>query len=458
MPRAYIQGGVRIALILGAVALLMYAFGVRGDFGGTTFATGSGTGVPGLELKINSKTYYNGTYQPALSWTLKNLVPGVDKFWNFGDVKPGDTGTSSISIHINKNPAWVCLDFVNLTNNENGINEPESHVDSSTTTGELAAGLEFFAWRDDGDNRFEVGEIPLFGTSSQSGLSVLNTKTYALADSGTGGAYADGSTHYVGIYWCAGDLTVNTATAQASCNGEVLGNEAQTDSMSVDVMIRAVQSKQNAKFLCTPKEEPKYGSIKLWKRVVGETNPDYAKFSFALDNGTPFTFPSGQNWIILNNVPVGTHTISELAISGYTTTYGEASYGNTTIPDSDCELTVTEGNTSYCRVTNTKTTSGDNGQCPAGYTKQVDNYKGGLSWKSDGNYLSAILVGGPAGSTNKDPDGRFKYFSNVSKNQTIARKFHDISHICVKPQTSDTSWYKVESTSMWGSLKKKFTS
>ncbi len=428
----YTKRGIRIGILCGLVVFLASVLSVRGEEG-TTFATGGGTGTPGLELKINSKTYYNGAYMPALSWHLKNLVPGVDKFWNFDDVKPGDTGTSSISIHIKKSPAYVCLDFVNLKNDENTVNEPESAVDTTPFEGELAAGLEFFAWRDDGDNKFEVGEKPLFGTSTQSAVKVLNEKTYTLADSQTGSPYADGSTHYVGIYWCAGNLTVDLSTGTARCDGKVLGNEAQTDSMSVDVKIRAVQSKYNTKFLCRPGDEPKYGKVKIWKRVVGESQPDYSKFSFMLDGGSAFTFPKGQNWIIIDNVPVGTHTITETPLGGYTTTYGEAPYGNTTTPDGDCELTVTEGTTAYCRVTNTKTTTNNNGQCPAGYRKQVDNYTGGLSWKSDGKYLSVILVGGPAGSTNKDPDGRNKYFSNVTKYQTISRAFHDISHICVKP-------------------------
>lgn len=250
MERTYIQTATRITLLVGVLAFLAFAFLVRGEIGGGTFATGSGTGTPGLELMIDAKTFYNSVLQPALTWDLKNLVPGVDKFWNFNDVKPGDTGTSSLSIHIKSNPAWVCLNFVNLKDMENGINEPESHVDSSTSTGELAEGIEFFAWRDDGDNTFEVGEKPLFGTTSQSATVVLASTTYALADSQTGLPYADGSTHYVGFYWCAGDLTVNLATAQASCNGKVLGNEAQTDSMSVDVNLTAVQATDRPGYRC----------------------------------------------------------------------------------------------------------------------------------------------------------------------------------------------------------------
>ncbi len=239
----------RILLVLGIVCLLAYVFVVQG-VSGFTFATNTGTGQPPLELTIDARTHYNGKLQPQLTWDLKNLVPGVDRFWNFDDVKPGDTGTSSISLHIKNGPAFVCLDFYNYSDLENGINEPESHVDTSSTTGELGPGLEFFAWRDDGDEKFEIGEKPLFGTTTQSAIQVLKNTTYAIADAATGTPLVDSVTGYVGVYWCAGDLDVDLVNAKVSCNGKVLGNEAQTDSMSVDVGIRAVSAQAQPKFTC----------------------------------------------------------------------------------------------------------------------------------------------------------------------------------------------------------------
>jgi hypothetical protein len=248
MPRAFVQGGVRIALIVSVVALLVYALGVRGA-GGFTFAT-TGSGQAGLELTIDSEASYNGVEQPALSWELKDLVPGVDKFWNFDDIKPGDVGENTISIHVDKNPAYVCLDFTQLTDEENGVNEPEGLVDVDLQTGELADGMEFFAWHDDGDNIFEIGEKPIFGTSTQQATIVLASTTYALADAGTGGPYQPGSVHYFGVTWCAGDMSVNVPTATISCDATALGNEAQTDSMSVDVSLTAVQANDRPGYRC----------------------------------------------------------------------------------------------------------------------------------------------------------------------------------------------------------------
>lgn len=252
MPHSHTKTVIRIVLVLGAVLVLAaVAFGSGNS--GSTFSTNTGTG--GIELKIDNKTFYNGALMPKLSWALKQLQPWCDKFFNFGDVKPGDTGTTTMSIHIKQNPAYVCLDFKNLKDEENGRNEPEQLADNDTD-GELSEELEFFAWRDDGDNTFEIGEKPLFGTSSQSAKDVLKGKTYALADANTGAPYQPNQTKYIGITWCAGNLSVNVATAKIACDQSAMGNEAQTDSMSLDVSLRAVASGQQPKFTCDKSVTP----------------------------------------------------------------------------------------------------------------------------------------------------------------------------------------------------------
>lgn len=223
---------------------------------GPTFATGSGTG--GLEMKIDSTTYYNGVFQPGLSWSLKHLRPWCDNFFDFDDIKPGDTGTTTISIHIKKNPAYVCLDFQNVKDQENSRNEPEREVDGNRR-GEMSSELEFFAWYDDGDNFFEVGEVPLFGTDAQSAKVVLKGKTYALADKNHGTPFRPNQTKYVGISWCAGNLEVDLSTALITCDAEAMGNEAQTDSMTFDVSLRAVSSKQQPWFTCVKEDKPPHG-------------------------------------------------------------------------------------------------------------------------------------------------------------------------------------------------------
>lgn len=249
----------RVVLIGLLVSLVVLIYALTPSTG-YTFATGS------FNLKIDSKASWNGVLQPNSTWTLKNLQPGVDKFFNIDDVKPGDWGEATISFHVNKD-AWICLDFENLKEKENGRNEPELLEDNSGSSGsgELADGTEFFAWYDDkkdvingiwpGDNIFQVGEKPIFGTvdGNQAATITLNNKTYALADSVSGQPFKASKTSYIGIQWCAGDMEVNLATAEITCDPTTMGNEAQTDSFSVDIGFRAVPSKDEKKFRCDKK-------------------------------------------------------------------------------------------------------------------------------------------------------------------------------------------------------------
>ena len=252
----------RITVVVFVLALVLIAAAVRGNELGETYATfyyGKG-----FDLRIDSHAIYNGEEVPRSTWSLKNLHPYKDKFFKLRDVKPGDFGEATISFHVNKD-AWVCLDFENLKERENGENEPESLEDTSGSPweGELADGTEFFAWYDDGDDEFEEGEIPIFGTSTQAATEVLKNKTYALADSIAGDAFPANETSYIGIAWCAGDLEVDVENATVTCDGEALGNAAQTDSFSVDLSFRAVPKEHNDRFTCERKgfscEWPKHG-------------------------------------------------------------------------------------------------------------------------------------------------------------------------------------------------------
>lgn len=256
MPKTFYHRGIKITLVLAVLGFLLVVLVANGAGTGYTFATKNGQGQSGLELKVDSKAVYNGVSQPALSWKLKDLVPGVDHFFNFDDIKPGDMGRHNISLHVKKNPAYICLDFNNLQDFENGMNEPESIVDN-LPSGELSQNLEFFSWRDDGDNVFEKNEKVIFGGSAtETASTLLSSTTYAVADASTGNSCAVNSTNYVGIIWCAGDLQVNLSNANVSCDGSGLGNVVQTDSMTVDVVLRAVQANSNQGFKCKKEVKP----------------------------------------------------------------------------------------------------------------------------------------------------------------------------------------------------------
>ncbi|MDP4020816.1 MAG: hypothetical protein Q8P58_02140 [Candidatus Adlerbacteria bacterium] len=263
--------GARVLLAGGVLSLAVGLFVVRAEEPGITYARSYS--YTKIDLTVDSEASYNGAPWPAGTWGLKDLQPNVDKFFNFSDIKPGDRGENTISLHTNKE-AWVCLEFLNLEQEENGENEPELEAEGSPPSsledeggGELGKWMHFFAWRDDGDNVFEIGEKPILGpVSAKDGL---DNKVYPVADYNNGPAIPANTTKHFGIYWCAGDLSVDVPTATITCDGEPMGNEAQTDSMSVDVQLVALPKSDKPYFKCSdiylppPGEQCDIGSVTI---------------------------------------------------------------------------------------------------------------------------------------------------------------------------------------------------
>jgi hypothetical protein len=247
-----LRRGASIMLFVGMVFVLYIT--LQHTEGATTFAATTGQGKP-LLLTLGSKVTYNGVREPALTWLPKDLVPTADKFFNFSDVKPGDVGLHTIKVRIDNQTAWACLDFKNLTDDDNGQNEPESLVDQNgAQRGELSSNIEMFGWLDiNGDQIYDIKiERPLFGTSTlrQAATTTLQNTSYPVGDSKNGAEIYPGKTKHVTIAWCAGDLVVNSQTGAFSCDATKMGNEAQTDSMKVDVSVRATAFQNNPNFLC----------------------------------------------------------------------------------------------------------------------------------------------------------------------------------------------------------------
>lgn len=221
----------RIILALGMIvfvaAVLISSTGAF--FSDTESSTGNVFTAGAIDLKIDSTATYNGNAVESATWTERDLNPTADKFFNFNDIKPGDHGTNTVSVHVINNDAWVCAYVTGLTENENGINEPESEVDSTPETGELRQNMSWVIWRDtNGNGVQDVGEGTL--TSGQPNNGVL-----ALYDSTTGTPLSASTTGYIGVAW----------TLPAS-----VGNEVQTDSMTGDISFSAVQSRNNLQYKC----------------------------------------------------------------------------------------------------------------------------------------------------------------------------------------------------------------
>ena len=234
---------------------------------GNTFASGV------IDLLVDNDSYITNddgklALNPSTSWSLSKL-PGK-LFFNFTDLKPGDVGEDTVSLHVNTNNAWACMNIDLTGTPENGQNEPEAAVDPTRgkNDGELQKYLTFVFWADDGDNVYEKGEkIFKQGTVKD----IFNGQNWVLADSktnvwGSAGPLAAGTTKYVGEAWCFGTMTQVPVAQDGKgktgkngplvrgtgflCNGEPVGNLVQSDGVTADVHFSVEQSKNNDSYRC----------------------------------------------------------------------------------------------------------------------------------------------------------------------------------------------------------------
>lgn len=269
-------------ITVGSVAVLALAATVA--FYSDTEISADNTFTAGeLDLQIDNKFAYYRDHQVESegNWPLKDLVD--EKFFDFDDVKPGDYGENTISMHVYNNDAWMCMRIDNMQNNENGCNDPESDVDGNCGNpgpgeGELAQKLNFFAWLDEGtvdgfqgqvddekegDNVWQsANELPLFTNTIGPASDVLNGVTYTLADSTFSvlgsGPFEGSTTYYMGVAWCAGTLTVANPAGTGNmvvnpdlnCDGVGMGNNTQSDSLLADIKFYAEQHRNDADFDC----------------------------------------------------------------------------------------------------------------------------------------------------------------------------------------------------------------
>jgi len=261
--------------LLTVAAVGTLAFGAsRAFFSDTEKSVGNSFTAGAIDLTIDSTCSYNG--QPLLNspkcgtWVLKDLNLTSDKFFNFTDIKPGDWGENTISMHVTSNDAWACLTIDNMHNDGNGLTEPEiaaNDLADGVNEGELAQNLYFTAWADDGDNIWEAGEPLLFTNKLGPASDVLNSKTYALADSTIGNPILGGTTRNIGLEWCFGTMTVDEATHTIACDGSNAGNGTQTDSLTADVTFYVVQARNNPTFVCS--------SLEPHRLVLENKDPNY---------------------------------------------------------------------------------------------------------------------------------------------------------------------------------------
>jgi len=279
-------------LIVSASTLLAVIAIVAGAttafYGDVETSSGNTLSAGAIDLGIDNESYYNGALNPGTTWELAfdlddNEGPANGKylFFNFLDLKPGDWGEDTISVHVKDNDSWACMAFDVTADEDNGSTEPELDDEDSYTAddGELDDFVNFVWWADDGDNVLEDDEVE--GSKFKEGaLSDISNFSVTLADSSGTGVLSsgplEGSTdYYIGKAWCLGGMELTPleqndysgpnnpsndgqnpngpATPEdggLTCDGSQLDNSTQTDKVMANVVFTALQERWNPDFKC----------------------------------------------------------------------------------------------------------------------------------------------------------------------------------------------------------------
>lgn len=261
--------------ILLSLAVIAFAgaavWGATGAFfSDTETSTGNTFTAGDIDLKIDNESYVTNNAgvlvaSPANSWEISNLTNQL--FFSFADVKPGDVGEDTISVHAGTNDAYACMAARITATPENSLIDPETDAGdtgpANGDNGELQNNINFVFWNDDGDNVFETGENNIASLSG----TAASIFSGAWSPVGTGAIPGNG-TQYVAKAWCFGGITGAPVAQDGNghmagstngplvrgtgftCSGAGDQNIAQTDGIMVDVSFQAVQARNNANFSC----------------------------------------------------------------------------------------------------------------------------------------------------------------------------------------------------------------
>lgn len=257
-------------------------------------------------------------------------------FFNFDDVKPGDNGENTISLHVDDNPAWICADLSEIKNFDNGCTSAES-ADGDVTCGnpgenegELQDFMAFNIWLDNGAGDHKCNNIKDDDETYVAQDIKIAAGVWPVVDSSTatstvGAGITDAC---VGVSW---NVPLET------------GNIIQTDSLMGDITFTAYQTRNNLQFRCAGGEpEPEKGSLKVNKVTVNGNGT----FNFTGNNGIdPFQIVTTAN--------AGSSTITGLDAGTYSITEATTTAGWTKTGDTCQNVAVTEGQTAECTITNT---------------------------------------------------------------------------------------------------------
>jgi hypothetical protein len=337
---------------------IMVFLGTQAFVSDTETSTGNLFTAGAIDLLVDNTCHYNGkvcakagdsylwegTNEPcSCSWEATNLDGKA--LFSFLDVKPGDVGEQTISLHIDTNPAWVCAELSNINKLENGCNTPEASVDGSceaTSSGELWDNLFVSAWRDNGSGEHSCNNLKDDDENYLVENVQITSVRWPIADSTTGGEPIVDAC--IGVSWFVPSS---------------VGNEIQTDSVTGNLTFQAYQVRNHPNYYCF---NP---SVTIVKSVTNDNGGEAQADDFDLFvGGTPV-----ENSVAKEFAP-GTYVVTESGPSGYSPIFG-----------GDCDvqgnLTVSANEAYVCTVTN------DDQPSTVKIVKTVVNDNGGTKSAND---------------------------------------------------------------------------
>ncbi len=277
-------------LIVGAISALI--FGTQAFFSDTETSSNNTFVAGSIDLKVGNASYLirDGLVSSisASTWSLTDLEDEL--FFNLEDFKPGDMTEDTISLRVDDNDSYLCMDIELTGAAENVATTPETNdgddLANGNWDGELDDELSYMFWADDGDNVLEENEADGFliaGKASEflqgddnggirfpladTTLNIWKASTAGPGDDFTGPVTGE-EEYFIGQAWCYGELapldpvvTQDNLTTEGpmirnttglECEGILVTNVSQTDSMEGNVSFYAEQSRNNPDFVCNP--------------------------------------------------------------------------------------------------------------------------------------------------------------------------------------------------------------
>lgn len=230
-----------------------------------SFVTGA------LDLKLDWNESYNGEHIEAQS-----LTDNPGPIFDFEDIKPGDHGEATVSIHLEDNPGWVWMRAKVTADREVVITEPERSMGDTDPDGELNDELIFTIWKDDGDNVLQEDEEVIKQGNLRDIQSDLRKGTLL-------GEFDASQTHYIGIKW---ELP------------REVGNRVQKDKIDMDFEFYTEQRRHNDNpsnpwteepHEPEPEPEPVDADKILLTAICTDSEDDLAQYRIRNDNDQAVT-------------------------------------------------------------------------------------------------------------------------------------------------------------------------